>query len=96
MGRSYHLNWYGKRGEGQTALNTKLAGRTLDVAQQDIAFRLERKGAELESETKLYGLKCASLPLLLDGPFLVYMQKRGSEEPYFVMWVDDAEVLMEW
>jgi hypothetical protein len=30
---------------------------------------------------------------LFDKPFLVYMKKRGAEHPFFVMWVDNAELL---
>jgi hypothetical protein len=31
---------------------------------------------------------------VFDRPFLVYMQKRGAEQPFFVMWVDNAELLV--
>lgn len=31
---------------------------------------------------------------LFNRPFLVYMQKRGAERPFFVMWVDNAELLV--
>ncbi len=29
----------------------------------------------------------------MESPFLVYMQKRDAEQPFFVMWVDNAELL---
>jgi len=31
-----------------------------------------------------------------DGPFLVYLKKRGAALPYFVMWVDNDELLCKW
>jgi hypothetical protein len=30
---------------------------------------------------------------LYDRPFLLVMQKRGSSRPFFVMWVENAELL---
>jgi len=61
-------------------------------AVQTIEFRLDRCGAVLNTEANV---RVAALPreFLFDRPFLVYMRKRGAEEPFFVMWVDNAELL---
>jgi hypothetical protein len=32
--------------------------------------------------------------LIFDGPFLVMIQKAGSQNPYFALWVDNAELLV--
>jgi hypothetical protein len=81
--------------EGKTFANTKLKGQRLDVAQQDILFRLDRSGAELKSESKMY---CLPIPthFVLDRPFLVYMSQRGSKTPYLALWIDNAELLSQW
>jgi hypothetical protein len=81
--------------EGRAFRNPALAGQRLDVCQQDIFFRLDRCGAELKSEAKQY---CTPIPsyYTFDRPFLLYMQKRGADMPYFVMWVDNAELLRKW
>ncbi len=81
--------------EGKQFLNDPLKGQRLDVAQQDILFRLDRSGAELKSESKMF---CAPIPtyFVLDRPFLIYMKNRNAEEPYFTMWVDNAELLTPW
>ncbi|MBN2577889.1 MAG: hypothetical protein JXB10_02775 [Pirellulales bacterium] len=81
--------------EGKSFTNTKLKGQRLDVAQQDIYFRLDRSGAELKSESKLY---CAPVPIyyVFDHPFLIYMKKRNAKNPYFAIWVDNAELLSPW
>ncbi len=81
--------------EGREFTNAELKGQRIDVAQQDIEFRLDRSGAELKSEAKVY---YAPIPTyyVFDHPFLVYMKKRGAEMPYFVMWVDNAELLGKW
>jgi hypothetical protein len=75
--------------------NPNLKGQRLDIAQQDILFRLDRSGAELKSESKTF---CKPMPtyFVLDRPFLICMRKRGEIMPYFVMWVDNAELLTPW
>ena len=81
--------------EGKEFTNTNLKGQTIDVAQQDIHFRLDRSGAELKSEAKSYMLPAPTY-YIFDRPFLLYMKKRGSEMPYFVMWIENAELLNRW
>ncbi len=39
--------------EGKVFDNPKLKGRRLDVAQEDIMFRLDKSGAELKAESKM-------------------------------------------
>ncbi len=29
-------------------------------------------------------------------PFLLYIKKRGADYPFFVMWMDNAELLQKW
>jgi tetratricopeptide (TPR) repeat protein len=78
--------------EGRRFANPRLKGSRLDVARQDILFRLDRRGAELKSEATMYELSC-SYEYILDRPFLVFMKKRDAPVPYFAMWVDNAELL---
>jgi hypothetical protein len=33
---------------------------------------------------------------VLNRPFLIYVQKRGAERPFFVMWVENVELLQHW
>lgn len=79
--------------EGRPFLNAGLESQQIDVAEQDILFRLHRTGAELKSEAKMYTLGGGGTDYLFDRPFLICMKKRGAERPYFVMWVDNAELL---
>ncbi|MBN1507061.1 MAG: hypothetical protein JW955_09455 [Sedimentisphaerales bacterium] len=62
-------------------------------AMQTIEFRLDRSGAKVESEA-LMAAKARPNRFAFDRPFLVYMQKRGAEQPFLVMWVDNAELLV--
>jgi len=75
-----------------TIENRAMAGFPMVVARQDLHFRLDRSGANLESQSRHIAL-CAPLVLKPSGPFLVYMKKRRAARPFFVMWVANAELL---
>jgi len=81
--------------EEQEFTNKKLRGQSIDIAQQDIQFRLTRSGAELKSEAKTYMMPIPTY-YVFDRPFLLYMKKRGAKMPYFVMWIGNAELLNKW
>jgi hypothetical protein len=73
---------------------------TIDVALQDIFFRLDETGARLESQSDI-SVKSearASIPthrvFVFDRPFLLMMQEVGAAAPYFVIWVGDPELLV--
>jgi len=59
---------------------------------QSIDFRLDRSGAALASEAYI-AYAAAGRHFSFTRPFLIAMRKRGSTEPYFMMWVDNAELL---
>lgn len=88
---SHHYNEI----EGLVFLNPKLKNQSIDIAQQDILFRLDRNGAEIKSEAKMI-CQPISTHLIADRPFFVYIKKRGSKQPYFMMWVDNADFLKKW
>jgi hypothetical protein len=64
----------------------------IEKAEQTIQFKMDRSGAELASEFKAY-CKPMATHFILDRPFMVYIKKRGQEHPFFIMWVDNAELL---
>jgi hypothetical protein len=78
--------------EGKRTQNPALRGLPMDVAQEDMAFRLDRYGAELRAEAKMYA-QSMTRRYVFDHPFLIIMRTRGATRPYFVMWVDNAELL---
>jgi hypothetical protein len=73
-------------------LNVGLSGQCIDSATQKIDFRMDRAGVELEAEAKVQ-VKGGGGSFHLDRPFLIVMKNRGSVQPFFVMWVDNAELL---
>lgn len=79
-------------GRERKLLNPGFEGLWIEAALQTIEFKLDRSGAELASES---GVAIAAIPTdyVFDRPFLVYMKKRDAAQPFFVMWVDNAELL---
>jgi hypothetical protein len=63
------------------------------TAQQFILFKLDGKGAELKSGGLTNLTQGIPNDYSINRPFLIIMQKRGAPRPYFVMWVDNAELL---
>lgn len=74
----------------------KLDGEAFPVAaaEQTTSFRLDSRGAGVESSAHLAAKKSATPRRLhFDHPFLLYLKKRGAGRPFFVMWVENAELL---
>jgi hypothetical protein len=74
----------------------KLDGKELFVAAQSIRFRLDERGAVLKSEAAGGG-GFGGMPnknLVFDKPFLILLQRNRAENPYFAMWVGNAELLV--
>ncbi len=61
-------------------------------AMQTVEFKLDRSGAELQSESSIAAVS-APRHYVFDRPFLIYMKRRGAERPFLVMWVDNSELL---
>ena len=65
----------------------------LMLAAQQIRFRLDETGALLSSE----GATARVAPkrdIVAWKPFLVLVERDGSDHPYFALWVDNAELLV--
>ena len=87
--------------EGKKITNKRFNDMPITTAMQMINFRLDRSGAILKSESmfRMGGLPPKKLPevreYILDKPFMIYLKKREAEQPFFVMWVDNAELLTQ-
>lgn len=68
------------------------------LAMQDIRFQLDERGAVLKSDAAKAGAKCAESrsprQFIFDKPFLILLERRGAKQPYFALWVDNAELLV--
>jgi hypothetical protein len=61
-------------------------------AWQSILFRLDKSGVAVVSES---GMAAAPVPrqFIIDEPFLVVMKRRSADQPYFVAWIENIELL---
>jgi prepilin-type processing-associated H-X9-DG protein len=98
----YKLTHHFKELEVKRLANPKWQARDYFIfeAMQMVFFSLNRTGVILKSEARLGG--AGGIPsrieqprhFYFDRPFLIYVKKRGPDySPFFVMWVDNAELL---
>ena len=80
--------------EGKALLNPGYDNLPVSQALQSINFRLDRTGVILKSPA-LFALAAIPRRFICDKPFLIYLKKRDAEEPFFMMWVDNAELLRQ-
>ncbi len=77
-----------------------LQGMPIVLALQSIRFRLDERGAILKSEAINAAAKCAVLSkpreFIFDRPFLILLERRDAQMPYFALWVDNPEILTRW
>ncbi|MEW6306486.1 MAG: hypothetical protein AB1705_23720 [Verrucomicrobiota bacterium] len=81
--------------EHSTLANTSRAGQPVELAAQMISFRLDKGGASLRSEAKVL---VSPVPTHFEftKPFLLVLRMRGVEQPFFVAWIENAELLQAW
>ncbi len=76
--------------EGKPVRNA--GGMPIVLASQEIDFTLDRTGAQVTSDSDLH-LQASPKYLEFTHPFLLLLTRRGSNAPFFAMWVDNAELL---
>lgn len=66
-------------------------------ALQAIRFKLDQKGALLESESEIVLKKNGNEGryLVFSQPFLLYLKEEDGPYPYLAVWVNDPEILIE-
>ena len=91
-----HQIWDAARRQAQHLLgDASEAPELMENAVAQVSRYLDRSGAELKSESKMY---CSPIPtyFVLDHPYLIFLRQRGAQAPYFAMWVDNSELLSNW
>lgn len=73
---------------------------TIKKVAQRTAFRLDERGAEIESEALVafdsIGGEVPKLKkMIFNKPFLVMLKRVDSPNPYFAMWVDNTELMIK-
>lgn len=86
------FKFYGQlSGRTIKAPNPRINGQSFAFVLQTIRFRLDEKGTLLWSEA--VGVGARTRNLIFQHPFLVMLQKHDSEDPYFALWIGNAELL---
>ncbi len=64
---------------------------------QTIRFRLDEKGAVIDSFLGYLnlGTDVVLRQMVFDKPFLLYLKSKTADVPYFVLWVENLEVMEE-
>lgn len=89
--------------EGKQLLNSGWGGWTIAKALQDTRFKLDEKGAVLKSKAFIMAMKGeAPAPgnskprmFIFDKPFLIYLKQKIGKYPYFVLWVNNPELMLK-
>jgi hypothetical protein len=91
----WRLNHHFAELENDSLLNEEFKGWSVSEASQMIDFRIDRYGVEIKSEAKFIARGRTPIPrsFVFDGPYLLYLKKPDAKWPFFVMWVDNAELL---
>jgi len=76
--------------EGNKIINQHIG--MISKAEQVIDFQLDRSGAGIVSIAGMV-MGCTPADYLFNHPYLLYMQRRGAKTPFFIMWVDNAELM---
>jgi hypothetical protein len=81
---------------GKFFKNKKFEEYYITEALQNIRFKLDEKGALLESESRIGGQIISPRPkyLIFDKPFLLIMKEKNGTYPYFAVWIDNAELMV--
>jgi hypothetical protein len=82
--------------EGKNLHNRALpAGSFIQEATQFMKFKIDRRGAAFSSGAWLGADWNGSHPedFRFDRPYLMVLKKRDAAHPFFVMWVDNAELM---
>ncbi|MDP4181686.1 MAG: dockerin type I domain-containing protein [Bacillota bacterium] len=76
-------------------LNPALSDYTIGKAYQNLKFTLNKNGARLASEATILATPMAMNPkkLTFDKQFMICLRQKNSQNPYLLVWVDNAEVL---
>lgn len=87
--------------EGKRFIANKITYE-VSIAYQSTAFLIDENGAEVKSHSD-FGVKALSADpisphpkkLILDKPFLLVLKRVDNKNPYFAMWVANAELMVK-
>ncbi len=79
-------------GSDKAFQNPGFEGFHIDEAHQMVDFQLDQGGARLTSEAVIH-VRSGPRRFAFESPFLVLLRVRGEKLPFFVTWIQNAELL---
>jgi len=79
-------------GRDKALRNAKWQHTYIRHAFQQVRFQMDRSGVALASDASVC-VAAMARDFSFTRPFLLVLRRRGADEPFFVMWVDNAELL---
>ncbi len=92
---SFHVNHEFSQLQGVDKIienSGEFKGLYIMNAAQSIRFRLDKSGATVVSKSHMT-LAADPRHFVVDRPFLIVMKRRSSEQPFFVAWIDNVELV---
>jgi hypothetical protein len=80
-------------------LNKGFTKHFIREARQDILFSLDEKGAVLKSHTiVLFPVKSVVMNryMIFNEPFLLYLKEKDAKYPYFVLWIENPQLMIKY
>ncbi|MFW5805793.1 MAG: hypothetical protein ACOCVX_04615 [Bacteroidales bacterium] len=88
--------------EFESLIGIKISKWIITNALQWIDFQLNEKGAILKSKAHIRMYRSIESPveekaihLLFDQPFLLMLKNRNADYPYFVVWVNNKDIMLQ-
>lgn len=81
-------------------LNKGFSDYFISKAIQATKFKLDKTGAQLKSKAVIIMTRSAAPSIsikrmVFDRPFLLIMREKNAKNPYFMIWVDNPEILLK-
>ena len=83
---------------GKNLLNKGFTDYFISKAMQATKFKLDKTGATLKSKAIIVvtrGMVRNKRVMVFNKPFLLVLREKKSKNPYFVVWVDNPEILVK-
>lgn len=83
---------------GKHFLNKGFRDYFITKAMQLTKFRLDKTGATLKSKAVIVATRSIARGMkvmVFDKPFMLILREKKSKNPYFVVWVDNPEILVK-
>ena len=91
----FNVKYYYNKLENKSILNKNFKEYFINMAIQSVRFKMNEKGVVLTSYSFIMAAKGESFPLIVNGPFFIYLRDKNSDFPYFMAYIANDELLLK-